>query len=122
MDLVFPILFDVFAKQVFTIEMVLFLRERDARRVDRGSCRDHSEYETPINHELVPLWKVAGRQQPRRISCKRCDQVSFVICAEPMMTGTTTNKLKIGLSDILGYALNQTGKKDVVWFALNDSG
>jgi hypothetical protein len=37
--------------------MVLLLRERDARRVDRGSCRDHSEYETPINHELVPFGK-----------------------------------------------------------------
>jgi hypothetical protein len=57
MDLVLAILFDVFAKQVFSIEMVLLLRERDARRVDRGSCRDHSKHETSINHELVPFGK-----------------------------------------------------------------
>jgi hypothetical protein len=66
MDLVLAVLFDVFAKQVFSIEMLLLLRERDARRVDRGSCRDHSEYETPINHELCSLWKVALRRQRRQ--------------------------------------------------------
>jgi hypothetical protein len=53
MDLVLAILFDVFAKEVFSIEMVFLLCEGGARRVERGSCRDHSEYETPINHELV---------------------------------------------------------------------
>jgi hypothetical protein len=36
--------------------MVLLLCEGGARRVERSSCRDHSEYETPINHELVPFW------------------------------------------------------------------
>src|ERR1700730_536875 len=55
MDLVFAILFDSFAKKVFSVKMVFLLREGDARRVDRGSCRDHSEYETPINHELAPF-------------------------------------------------------------------
>jgi hypothetical protein len=35
--------------------MVFLLCEDGARRVERGSCRDHSEYETPINHELVPF-------------------------------------------------------------------
>jgi len=55
MDLVLAILFDVFAKEVFSVEMVFLLCEGGARRVERGSCRDHSEYETPINHELVPF-------------------------------------------------------------------
>src|SRR5258708_987905 len=55
MDLVLAILFDSFAKKVFSVKMVFLLREGDARRVDRGSCRDHSEYETPINHELAPF-------------------------------------------------------------------
>jgi hypothetical protein len=35
--------------------MVFLLCEGGARRVERGSCRDHSEYETPINHGLVPF-------------------------------------------------------------------
>src|ERR1700746_1302053 len=72
--------------------MVLLLRERDARRVDRGSCRDHSECETPINHELVPFGKWLCADNVVRISRKRCDQVSFVICTEPMMNGLTTDK------------------------------
>src|SRR6267378_190702 len=55
MDLLLAILFDSFAKKVFSVKMVFLLREGDARRVDRGSCRDHSEYETPINHELAPF-------------------------------------------------------------------
>jgi hypothetical protein len=55
MDLVLAILFDSIAKQVFPIKMVFLLREGDARRVDRGDCRDHSECETPINHELAPF-------------------------------------------------------------------
>jgi hypothetical protein len=62
MDLVLAILFDVFAKQVFSIEMVFLLCEGGARRVERSSCRDHSEYETPINHELVP----SGRESVAR--------------------------------------------------------
>src|SRR6266436_503044 len=55
MDLVLAILFNFFAKKVFSVKMVFLFREGDARRVDRGSCRDHSEYETPINHELAPF-------------------------------------------------------------------
>jgi len=55
MDLVFAILFDSFAKKVFSVKMVFLLREGDARRVDRSSSRDHSEYETPTNHELAPF-------------------------------------------------------------------
>ena len=35
--------------------MVFLICEGGARRVERRSCRDHSEYETPINHELVPF-------------------------------------------------------------------
>jgi hypothetical protein len=52
---VLAILFDSIAKQVFSTKMVFLLREGDARRIDRGSCRDHSEYDTPINHELAPF-------------------------------------------------------------------
>src|SRR5258707_5277223 len=55
MDLVLAILFDSFAKKVFSVKMVFLLREGDARCVDCGSCRDDSEYETPINHELAPF-------------------------------------------------------------------
>src|SRR6516164_10195961 len=55
MDLVLAILFEVFTKEVFSIEMKFLLCEGGARRDERSSCRDHSEYETPIDHELVPF-------------------------------------------------------------------
>ena len=38
MDLVLAILFDFFAKKVFSVEVMLLLREGDAGRVDRGGC------------------------------------------------------------------------------------
>src|ERR1700738_4363262 len=82
MDLVLAILFDVFAKQVLSIEMVLLFRERGARRVDRGSCRDHSEYETPINHELVPFgkWLCARQRQQDFLQALRARSVlSFAL-------------------------------------------
>jgi hypothetical protein len=59
MDLVLAILFDFFAKKVFSVEMMFLLREGDARRVDRGGCRDQSECETPIDHQTCSLWKSA---------------------------------------------------------------
>src|SRR5215475_12902296 len=55
MDLVLAVLFDSVAKKVLAIKMMFLLRESDARRADRGGCCDHSEYETPANHELVPF-------------------------------------------------------------------
>src|SRR5437660_3119116 len=55
MDLVLAILFDFFAKKVFSVEMTFLLREGDARRVDRGGCRDQSKCETPIDHQFSPL-------------------------------------------------------------------
>src|SRR5439155_3825489 len=68
MDLVLAILFDFFAKKVFSVEMMFLLREGDARRVDRGGCRDQSECETPIDHQACSFWKSAIilRQQRRQ--------------------------------------------------------
>jgi hypothetical protein len=51
--------------------MVLLLRERDARRVDRGSCRDHSEYETPIKIAELEIELEAEGKLPEFIAtCK----------------------------------------------------
>src|SRR5258707_14447208 len=41
---------------------------------------------------LFPLESGSAPTTFVRISCKRCDQVSFVICTEPMMNGPTTDK------------------------------
>src|SRR5207248_1503744 len=65
MDLVLAILFDPFAKKVFSVKMVFLLREGDARRVDRGSCRDHSEYNTPINHVTCSLERLYAHNAAR---------------------------------------------------------
>jgi hypothetical protein len=91
---VLAILFDSFAKKVLSVKMVFLLCEGDARRVDRGSCRDHSEYETPINHKLAPFGKWLYAHNVVRISCRHCDQVSFVIWTEPPMNGPTTDKFQ----------------------------
>src|SRR5712672_2416170 len=94
MDLVLAILFDSFAKKVFSVKMVFLLREGEARRVDRGSCRDHSEYETPINHELAPFGNGSTPTTSSGFSCKHCDQVSIVIWTEPAMNEPTRDKLQ----------------------------
>src|SRR3984893_2402245 len=59
MDLVLAILLDVFAKKVFSVEMMFLLREGEARRADRGGCRHQSECDTPIDHQTFSLWKSA---------------------------------------------------------------
>jgi hypothetical protein len=48
--------------------MVFLLCEGGARRVERRSCRNHSEYETPINHELVPFGRDSAGHNVVRFS------------------------------------------------------
>ena len=41
---------------------------------------------------IFPFGKWLCADNVVKISCKRCDEVSFVICNEPMMNGPTTDK------------------------------
>jgi len=43
---------------------------------------------------LLPLEMALSPQRRQEISCKHCDQVSFVIWAEPAMNGLTTEKFQ----------------------------
>jgi len=94
MDLVLAILFDSFAKKVFSVKMVFLLREGDARRVDRGSCRDHSEYDTPINHELAPFGNGSTPTTPSGFPASIATKSALSFWTEPAMNGPTTEKFQ----------------------------
>jgi len=74
--------------------MVFLLREGDARRVDRGSCRDHSEYDTPINHELAPFGMALRPQRRQDFPASIATKSALSFWTEPVMNGPTTEKFQ----------------------------
>src|SRR6266702_4042651 len=85
-------------------KMAFLFRGGDARRVDRGSCRDHSEYETPINHELAPFGNGSTPTTSSGFPASIATKSAFVIWTEPAMNGPTTDKLqRFPIGDIESY-------------------
>src|SRR5260370_21957686 len=94
MDLLFSILFYSFAQKVFFVNMVFLLRDGDARRFDRGSCRDHSEYETPINHELAPFGNGSTPTTSSGFPASIATKSALSFGTEPAMNRPTTDKFQ----------------------------